>query len=99
MPSPPRLDPEQIESALASLSGWSFREGKLHREYAFADFTHAFGFMAAAATRIEAANHHPEWFNVYGKVTVDLATHDAGGVTQYDVDLAHALESIAHKLL
>ena len=55
--------------------------------------------MAAAATRIEAANHHPEWFNVYGKVTVDLATHDAGGVTQYDVDLAHALESIAHKLL
>jgi len=99
MPSPPRLDPEQIESALASLSGWSFLEGKLHREYAFADFTHAFGFMAAAATRIEAANHHPEWFNVYGKVTVDLATHDAGGVTQYDVDLAHALESIAHKLL
>lgn len=99
MPVPPKLSDDQIQAALSGLDGWSFQDGKLHRDYAFADFTHAFGFMAAAATRIETANHHPEWFNVYGKVTVDLATHDAGGVTQYDVDLAKTLESIASKLL
>lgn len=99
MPLPPKLSTEEIASAIAGLEGWDLQDGKLHREYAFADFTHAFGFMAAAATRIEAANHHPEWFNVYGKIVVDLATHDAGGVTQYDVDLARTLESIAGKLL
>lgn len=78
---------------------WTLVEGKLHREYKFADFTHAFGFMAAAATRIEAMNHHPEWSNVYGAVAVELWTHDAGGVTELDLELAAALESIASKLL
>ena len=98
MPSRTKLTSEEIDSALAGLPGWSLQDGKLHREFAFDDFTHAFGFMAAAATRIEALNHHPEWFNVYGKVTVDLSTHDAGGVTAFDTELAGVLEQLAHKL-
>ena len=97
MPSRTKLSPDEIRTNLPA--GWALVDGKLHREYAFADFTHAFGFMAAAATRIEALNHHPEWSNVYGRVTVDLWTHDVGGVTEFDTELAAALESIASKLL
>ncbi len=94
-----KLTDEQIQQALQTLPGWKLLDGKLHREYKFADFTHAFGFMAAAATAIEKRNHHPEWFNVYGTVKIDLTTHDAGGITQYDVGLAGALEALAQKLL
>jgi 4a-hydroxytetrahydrobiopterin dehydratase len=93
------LTGNQIREALAGLPGWKAANGKLHREYRFADFVHAFGFMATAAVAIEARNHHPEWFNVYNRVTVDLATHDAGGITQKDVDLAQLLEGIAAKLI
>ena len=57
------------------LPGWSLKGGKLHREYKFADFPHAFGFMATAAPTIEKMDHHPEWCNVYNRVTVDLNTH------------------------
>ena len=94
-----KLTEAQIEKALRALPGWSLVDGKLHREYQFPDFTHAFGFMAAAATAIEKRNHHPEWFNVYHTVRIDLITHDAGGVTKYDTDLAGALEALAQKLL
>jgi 4a-hydroxytetrahydrobiopterin dehydratase len=94
-----KLTGEQIASALASLAGWSLENGKLHREYRFPDFVHAFGFMAASAVAIEAMNHHPEWFNVWNRVVVDLTTHDAGGVTQKDVRLAEKLEAIAQRLL
>ncbi len=59
--------------------GWSVKDGKLHREYKFADFPHAFGMMATAAPAIEKMDHHPEWCNVYNRVTVDLSTHDASG--------------------
>jgi len=86
------------EEALAGLSGWTIRDGKLHREYRFADFVNAFGFMATAAIAIEARNHHPEWSNVYNRVTVDLWTHDAGGLTAKDVDLAKLLDGLAAKL-
>ena len=99
MPSREKLSDEAVEAALAELPGWTAADGKLHRIYEFVDFTHAFGFMAAAATRIEAANHHPEWSNVYGKVAVDLWTHDRGGITGCDVDLARTLEALALKLL
>lgn len=94
-----KLTGAEIETGLAELPGWTVLEGKLHREYKFADFTHAFGFMAASATAIEKMNHHPEWFNVYGRVTVDLTTHDAGGITGLDLTLARTLEGIAKKLL
>ena len=93
-----KLSDAEISSAIAALPGWSVQNAKLHREYKFPDFPHAFGFMATAAPLIEKMNHHPEWFNVYSRVVVDLTTHDAGGITQRDVDLAQLLESIAKKL-
>jgi 4a-hydroxytetrahydrobiopterin dehydratase len=93
-----KLSDAEIESGLKSLSGWSIKDRKLHKEYKFADFIHAFGFMATAAIAIEKMNHHPEWSNVYNRVTVDLTTHDAGGVSQNDFDLARLLDGIAVKL-
>jgi 4a-hydroxytetrahydrobiopterin dehydratase len=89
-----KLDEQQLTAALAQLSGWDVKNGKLHREYRFADFPHAFGFMATAAVSIEKMNHHPEWFNVYNRVGVDLTTHDAGGITERDVRLARLLDAI-----
>jgi len=89
----------EVSAGVAKLSGWVVKDGKLHREYKFPDFAHAMGFMATAAPRIEKMDHHPEWFNVYNRVTVDLNTHDAGGITQRDFDLAVLLEGIAKKLV
>ncbi len=93
------LSKEEIQAAIDSLPGWTLVNHKLHREYTFPDFAHAFGFMATAAPRIEKRDHHPEWSNVYNRVTVDLTTHDAGGITQHDVWLARLLEGIAQRLL
>jgi 4a-hydroxytetrahydrobiopterin dehydratase len=93
-----KLSEEEIQQGLLSLPGWGIKDAKLHREYKFPDFVHAFGFMATSAIAIEKMNHHPEWFNVYGRVTIDLTTHDAGGITTRDFELAHLLESIAAKL-
>ena len=94
-----KLTESEIYAAVESLPAWSVVNGKLHREYKFAGFPEAFGFMATAAPTIQKMDHHPEWFNVYNRVTVDLSTHDAGGITQKDFDLAVLLEGIAHKLL
>ena len=93
-----RLTESEIRAALGALPEWSLLGGKLHREYRFAGFIHAFGFMATAAIAVEAMGHHPEWSNVWNRVTVDLTTHDAGGVTAKDVALAEKLEAIARKL-
>jgi 4a-hydroxytetrahydrobiopterin dehydratase len=98
MPKSARLTEQELRSALAGLPEWSIVDDKLHREYKFRDFTYAFGFMATAATSIEKRNHHPEWFNVYNRVTVDLTTHDSGGITAKDTELAAALEEIASRL-
>src|ERR1041385_1709166 len=76
-----KLSEQEIAAALASLTGWSVVSAKLHREYKFPDFVHAFGFMATCATAIEAMTHHPEWFNVCGKVTVDPRPHSGGAIT------------------
>ena len=94
----PKLTQKEIRSALTGLRGWKLVKGKLHREYKFADFVHAFGFMTTSALAIETINHHPEWFNVYNKVVVDLSTHDAGGITAKDVELAKLLDHVAGKL-
>lgn len=94
----PKLSAEQVDAELKQLTGWQVRESKLHREYKFADFIHAFGFMATAALAIEKMNHHPEWLNVYNRVTVDLTTHDSGGITKNDLELARLLDQIAIKL-
>ncbi len=98
MASQAKVPDSEIESALRSLPGWGLAGGKLHREYQFADFAAAFAFMSAAALRAEAMNHHPDWSNVYNRVTVDLVTHDAGGVTSKDLKLAAKFEEIARKL-
>ena len=89
-----KLSPEAIEKELKNLAGWSVHNGKLHKEFQFDDFNQAFGFMTRAAMHIEKMNHHPEWFNVYNKLTVEFMTHDAGGITQNDINLAKILNSI-----
>ena len=94
-----RLSDVDIQAALAGLPGWSVLNEKLHREYRFADFVHAFGFMATAAVAIEAMNHHPEWCNVWNRIEINLTTHDAGGITAMDIELAGKLEGFAKKLL
>ena len=89
-----KLSDEEIQRELNNLPGWSVQNGKLHKMFVFKDFIKAFSFMTTAALHIEKMNHHPEWFNVYNKLIVDLTTHDAGGITQNDVDLAKILNSI-----
>ena len=85
------------KSALAKLHGWSEVKNRdaITRQFTFSDFNEAFGFMARAALVAEKLDHHPEWFNVYNKVEVTLATHDAGGVTERDVKLAQAMDRLA----
>jgi 4a-hydroxytetrahydrobiopterin dehydratase len=94
---PTKLSESEIQSALRNLNGWTVVNGKLHREYKFADFIHAFGFMASAALVAESMGHHPEWSNVYNRVTVDLTTHDAGGITAKDMELAGKMDALYPK--
>jgi 4a-hydroxytetrahydrobiopterin dehydratase len=83
-----------LDRAVVALPGWSIVAGKLHREFKFPNFVRAFAFMSAVALVAEKRDHHPEWFNVYGRVVVDLTTHDAGGVTQSDVELAKTMNEL-----
>ena len=89
-----RLLESDIEEELKKLTGWSVKNNKLHKEFQFNNFNQAFGFMTRAAMEIEKMNHHPEWFNVYNRITVELTTHDAGGITNNDVNLARILNSL-----
>ena len=89
------LSSESIQQELENLNGWVVKDEKLHKEFEFEDFNQAFGFMTRAAMHIEKMNHHPEWFNVYNRLVVDLTTHDAGGITQNDINLARILNSLA----
>ncbi len=93
----PKLDDAEIRQALGDLPDWRMEAGKLRRVYRFRDFVEAWGFMSAAALLIQQMDHHPEWSNVYHTVTVDLVTHDAGGVSARDVELAQKLESLAKR--
>lgn len=85
------ISEDQIKQELPR---WAIKNGKLHRELIFADFSEAFSFMTKVALHAEKMNHHPEWFNVYNRVTIDLMTHDAGGITSNDVELAKFIESV-----
>lgn len=95
-----KLSAEARKSALKELPGWSEVGGReaIQRTFVFRDFNEAFGFMARAALVAEKNDHHPEWRNVYKTVEVVLATHDAGGVTARDVELAQAMNAIARQL-
>ena len=95
MALPELLSEAALETELQQLEGWSVEDGKLHKEYVFEDFVHAFRFMSAAALLAERKGHHPEWFNVYNRVRVDLATHDAGGITRFDAELAREFDRVA----
>jgi len=89
-----KLSETEIQEILKELSGWTVVNGKLHKEMEFPDFTQAWQFMTTAVVEIEKMNHHPEWFNVYNKLVIDLMTHDAGGITENDVNLAKHLDKI-----
>jgi 4a-hydroxytetrahydrobiopterin dehydratase len=95
----PLLTEAEIATGLARLPEWTVEHGKLHRAYKFANFAHAIGFITTAAIFIEKRDHHPEWANVYNRVTVHLVTHHSGGITKKDLDLAELLESVAQKFL
>jgi 4a-hydroxytetrahydrobiopterin dehydratase len=91
---PAKLTDTEINEGLTEISGWSINDGKLFRELIFANFIEAFSFMTSVAIISEKQNHHPEWFNVYNKVSVHLSTHDAGGITQKDFTLASSINKI-----
>jgi 4a-hydroxytetrahydrobiopterin dehydratase len=90
-----RLTDEQISEALSGLSGWVLVEGKLHREFKFSDFVEAFSFMSRVALVAERMDHHPEWFNVYNRVVIDLRTHDCDGISERDLELARRIDTMA----
>lgn len=90
-----KLSDAKLAVALLKLPDWKLKGGKLHREYKFADFVAAFGFMTGVSLVAQRMDHHPEWFNVWNTVRVDLATHDAGGITTLDVNLARSMEELA----
>ena len=89
------LTQAQQADALKELSGWEVKDGKLHRTFTFADFNEAWGFMSRAALIAEKMDHHPDWSNVYRTAKVDLSTHDAGGITMMDVELARKMNALA----
>jgi len=93
--APPVLSASELERVLRGLPGWSVMDSKLHKEFVFADFVEAFGFMTRVALAAERADHHPEWCNVYRTVRVDLTTHVSGGVTERDVRLAQEMDRLA----
>ena len=86
-----RLSEQDIQQGLAALEGWQLDNDKLYRRLVFDDFNQAFGFMSRVALLAEAANHHPEWFNVWNRVEIWLTTHDAGGLSSRDFDLAERI--------
>ncbi|MCB8982408.1 MAG: 4a-hydroxytetrahydrobiopterin dehydratase [Ardenticatenaceae bacterium] len=88
-----KLNDEELQQALNGLSGWSVQDGKLHKEFKFASFAQAMGWMVTVALAADKLDHHPEWCNVYNRVTVDLATHDLGNaISNLDVTLAQKME-------
>jgi 4a-hydroxytetrahydrobiopterin dehydratase len=90
----PKLAQHEIDERARQLPSWRVENGRLHRELKFASFVEAFGFMSSLALIAERMNHHPEWSNVYNKVSIVLWTHDSGGITSLDFALAEAAEEL-----
>jgi 4a-hydroxytetrahydrobiopterin dehydratase len=95
MARPTKLDDAEITRRLTALPGWEIESGKLHRTFTFTNFVEAFRFMTDVATEAERLQHHPEWLNVYNRVTMDLVTHDAQGITALDFELAQRAQQLA----
>ncbi|SIT42126.1 putative pterin-4-alpha-carbinolamine dehydratase [Paraburkholderia ribeironis] len=91
-----KLTSEERAGQIAQLHGWQAAANRdaIERNFEFADFNEAFGFMARVAIKAQEMDHHPEWFNVYNKVNITLSTHEADGVTQRDIELASFIDSI-----
>jgi 4a-hydroxytetrahydrobiopterin dehydratase len=89
-----KLSEAVLNSEVAKLSGWTVVNGKLHKSYKFGDFVEAFGFMTRVAILSEKMDHHPELFNVYNRVVIDLTTHDADGISHLDVELAKKIDAL-----
>jgi 4a-hydroxytetrahydrobiopterin dehydratase len=89
-----KLSEKEVVAELEKLPGWSLAQGKLHRVFEFRDFRQAFAFMTGVALAAEAMNHHPDWSNSWNKVTIDLMTHSAGGLTKNDFDLAGQIQTV-----
>jgi 4a-hydroxytetrahydrobiopterin dehydratase len=86
---------DALDAHLEAHPSWSLADGKLHRELSFPSFIEAFGFMTRVALVAQSMDHHPEWSNVYGTVVIDLTTHDAGGITENDLELSNAIDELA----
>ena len=98
MPKIAKLTESEVTSELSSVENWKREGDKLFCEYEFENFVVAFSFMAGCALVAEKMDHHPEWFNVYNKVRVHLTTHDAGGISAFDFELARAMDAHARRL-
>jgi 4a-hydroxytetrahydrobiopterin dehydratase len=94
MPAAKKLSDGEVNERLKSVKGWSLANGKLHREFACKDFVAAFGNMTRVALVAESMNHHPEWFNVWNKVLIDLNTHSVKGISDLDFELAAKINEI-----
>lgn len=94
--TPTKLSEAEISAEVKKLDGWSVVNGNLHCVFEFKDFTQAFGFMTRVALAAEKMDHHPDWSNSWNKVTVNLCTHSAGGLTKNDFDLAGKIQQIQH---
>jgi 4a-hydroxytetrahydrobiopterin dehydratase len=92
-----KLSQQQIEEELTRLQGWVIANGKLSKEFEFENFVTAFGFMTEVALEAEKMEHHPEWYNVYGKVKIELVTHDLDGISTYDIKLATIINKLYKK--
>lgn len=88
------MSEDQLNSALEDLSSWQRRGDRICKQFKFKDFVTAFGWMTQVALIAERMNHHPEWRNVYNQVSVELTSHDAGGITQRDIQLAQAMDHL-----
>ena len=95
MTRPAKLTDADVDARLAALPGWTREGDTLHRTFTFRDFSEAFGFMSRTALAAEKLDHHPGWTNVWNRVTVDLTTHDAGGLTELDFRLAAEMNRLA----
>lgn len=95
-----RLTDEEREAALGPLDSWTLVEGRdaIQKRFGFPDFNTAFGFMSRVAMVAEKMDHHPEWSNVYNSVDITLSTHDAGGLSTLDINLAHSIDHIASQM-
>ena len=93
-----KLSEKEIQDSLTEIdTAWKVKGEFLHREFLFKDFVEAFSFMTAVALLAEKAAHHPNWKNTYNKVTIDLSTHDADGITAKDFDLAKAIDKLLNR--